>query len=100
MSTERWEAELGTQVRRARLELDLTQAELAEAANVSISSVKALESGTGSTLRTLIRIARVLGREDWLGAFSPDPGVDPIALANAMRRSAPRRRASGRVGGE
>lgn len=94
--TERWEAEIGLQIRRERLAENLSQAALAEAANVSLSAVKGLENGSGSTLRTLVRVARVLGLEGWLGSLSPDPGVDPIALADALRRSGVRRRASRR----
>lgn len=95
---ERWEQEIGAQVRRARLAENLSQAELADRANVGLSSIRALETGEGSRLRTLVRAVRALGLEDWLLALSPDPGVDPIALADAMRRAAPRRRASKRAG--
>lgn len=96
--TDRWEQEIGAQVKRARLAENLTQADLAELANIGLSAVRSLEAGQGSTLRTLVGAVRALGLEDWLGALSPDPGVDPIALADAMRRSAPRRRASQRRG--
>lgn len=96
--TERWEQEVGAQIRRARLAENLTQAELADLANVGLSSIRSLEAGQGSTLRTLIGAVRALGLEEWIGSLSPDPGVDPIALADAMRRSAPRRRASARGG--
>lgn len=97
--TERWEQEIGAQVRRARLADNLTQADLADLANVGLSAVRSLEAGQGSTLRTLIGVVRALGLDEWLGSLSPDPGVDPIALADAMRRSSPRRRASSRGGG-
>lgn len=93
-TTEEWESEIGRQVRRARLAVDWSQATLAEQANISLSAVKGLEAGQGSSLRTLIRAVRALGLDDWLLALSPDPGVDPIALADAMRKSAPRKRAS------
>lgn len=74
--------------------MDWSQTTLAEHANISLSAVKGLESGHGSSLRTLIRVVRALGLEEWLQALSPDPGVDPIALADAMRKSTPRKRAS------
>lgn len=93
-AAERWEAELGAQVRRARLERNLTQATLAEHANIGLSAVRGLEAGKGSTLRTLISVVRALDLDAWLAELSPDPGVDPIALADAMRKSKPRQRAT------
>ena len=95
-TTEQWEAHLGAQLRRARLERDLTQAQLADRANIALSAVKNLESGKGSTLRSLVRTVRALDLEDWLDRLNPDPGISPMALLRAQRESAPPRRASGR----
>lgn len=79
-TTERWEAHLGEQVRRARQSEQLSQADLARRANVNRNSVSSLERGEGSTIATLIRVARALGRADWLDEFAPDPGPSPLAL--------------------
>lgn len=85
--TERWEAHLGEQVRRARGLESWTQAELARRANVNRNSVSALERGEGSSLATLIRVVRALGRSDWLDELAPDPGPSPMALLRAQQRS-------------
>lgn len=95
-STEQWEAHLGEQVRRARLAENWPQTELARRANVSRGSIVSLEAGEGSSLRTLIRVVRALGRHDWLDELSPDPGESPIAMFEALQRNAPRQRATGR----
>lgn len=95
-STEQWEAHLGEQIRRARLERDLTQAQLARQANLGLSSIKNLEAGNGSTLRSFIRAIRALDLEDWLNQLNPDPGISPMALLRAQQASAPPQRASGR----
>lgn len=58
------EAAVGEGVRRARLLMDMDQATLARRANVSVGAVRNLESGKGSTLLTLLRVLRVLGRAD------------------------------------
>jgi len=83
-TTDEWEAELGLAVRRTRRRAGLTQAELARAANVSLTSVKNLERGAGSSLRTVVQVARALGRTDWLAAFEPpEPTVSPMELLRA-----------------
>jgi transcriptional regulator with XRE-family HTH domain len=80
-TTAEWERRLGAGARRLRLALGLTQAELAERSNVSLSAIKHLEWGRGSSLATLIRVARALDRTDWLASFAPaEPSVSPIAL--------------------
>src|SRR6187402_719857 len=80
-----WEELLGSQVRSARITADLTQAELARRANISETSVRNLEQGAGSTVKTLVAVARVLDRTAWLEEFDPQPsGPSPIEL---LRRS-------------
>ncbi len=84
-SVAEWEERIGSQVRSARIAEGLTQAELARRANVSETSIRTLEQGTGSTVKTLVAVARVLGRTDWLSEFDPQPGgPSPIEL---LRRS-------------
>lgn len=84
-TTDEWEALLGTQVRRARIDASLGQDELADRAGVSVGAVRNLERGAGSSLKTLIRVARALNREDWLEAFAPAPGVDPLEMLRGLR---------------
>ena len=91
LGTEEWEAALGAQVRSLRIARDLDQSQLADRAGVSLGSVKNLEQGRGSTLRTLIRVARALGREDWLNAFAPRVPISPIDVLRSTRRE-PRKR--------
>jgi len=88
-----WELRLGSQVRALRIAAGLEQAALAEASNASLSAVQALEAGRGSSLKTLIRVVRALGREDWLDALDPvGEGPSPMALLEAERgRRTPQR---------
>jgi transcriptional regulator with XRE-family HTH domain len=86
-TTADWERRLGTDARRLRQRNRLTQVELAELANVSVSAVKGLESGKGSSLATLIRVVRALGRTDWLESLVPaDPVISPMAKLRERRR--------------
>ena len=81
-----WEAELGRQVRAARVARGLDQAGLAAQANVSLATISNLERGKGSTLKTLVAVARPLGRTDWLENFSPDVTVSPMQMLRAKHR--------------
>jgi transcriptional regulator with XRE-family HTH domain len=96
LSTDELEAKLGQAVRRARLDLDLSQADLAGHAAVSPSSVAALENGRGSSTRTLVKVARALGRLDWIDGLAPEITISPLALAASAGRNATPRRASRR----
>lgn len=89
--TDEWESLVGEQFRTLRLTRDLDQSQLAELAGVSLGSVKSLEQGRGSTLKTMVRVARALGREDWLRGVAPRATVSPIDVLRSSR-TAPRRR--------
>lgn len=86
------EAEFGAQIRRARLIADIDQRALADAANISPTTLMKLEKGQGSTLTTLFKVLRALKREDWLETLEPTPAVSPLALAReAEGRQEPQR---------
>lgn len=92
-----WEAHLGEQVRAARIAADLDQATVAQLADLSIGAVKNLEGGKGSSLKTLIRVLRVLDRTDWLDTLAPPITVSPLQMLTAKRAAAgPRQRVSHR----
>lgn len=75
------EEEFGAQIRRARLLQDIDQRTLADAANISPTTLMKLERGQGSTITTLFKVLRALGREDWLETLEPVPAMSPLALA-------------------
>ena len=84
-----WEARLGEQVRAVRIAASITQAELASLASVSQTSVRSLEQGAGSTLRTLVAVTSVLDRTEWLEEFDPrGSGPSPLQLLRQSRRQA------------
>lgn len=86
------ETGFGAQIRRARLYEDIDQRTLADTANISPVTLSKLENGQGSTLSTVIKVLRALGREDWLGTLEPIPEVSPLALARAsLGRREPQR---------
>lgn len=86
-------AELGTRLAEARLEKNLTQAQLATQAGLSKRTVERLESGRpGTQLAAFIRVCRVLELVERLEALIPASAPSPMALLKMGGRK--RRRAS------
>lgn len=79
-TVDEWEAHLGSQVRQARLAANVSQERLAHLADVSTATIGNLETGAGSSLKTLIKVVRALGLDDWLEQLAPPiPTFDPVA---------------------
>jgi len=87
------EADIGETLKALRLRKNLDQKTLAERAGISLSAVKNLERGAGSSLKSLVSVLRALGREDWLQAIAPVASVNPMTMTHA---ASPRQRASAR----
>lgn len=91
-TVEEIELRIGQQVRALRKRSRLTQSELARDANVSVGTIRNLETGVGSTLTTLVSVTRALGRTDWLDELAPPVSVSPMALLKSTdRANKPRR---------
>ena|SRR6185437_4730582 len=87
MPTDELEHRLGDRLRALRIRHDLTQAELAEAANVSLGALKRLERGMGSTTTTLLSVLRALGEEGWVDALGPGPTrFNPLDVLDARHK--------------
>lgn len=87
LSPDEFEIDIGEKLRALRLSRNLDQASLASRAGVSLSALKSLEAGRGSTLHTLVRVVRALGREDWFASIAPVASINPLTVP----RSAPQR---------
>jgi len=95
-TTEEWEQEIGQQLRRLRLLRNIDQRTLAQRANVAVNAIKNLEHGKGATLKSLIRVLKVLDRVEWLNALQPEISISPLDMVKRMyRKSMQRQRASG-----
>ena len=95
MGNEAIRAELGTRLQRERLNQNITQAVLAEQAGISRRTLVAAEKGKGTTLETLIRLLRGLGKLGQLDQFLPEPPISPIQLAKLKGKV--RQKASGKL---
>ena len=86
--------EIGARVTRYRLDLQLTQADLADRAGVSKRTVERIEAGTSAQMSSIIRVLRALDLLPTLDRMFPDAGPRPIDLLH--RKGKLRQRASSR----
>ncbi len=86
-------AELGQRLARTRLELNLTQAELAEQAGLARATITRLEAGEQVKLSAFVRVLRELDLLDALDRLVPEPLPSPIERLKLEGRR--RQRASG-----
>ena len=86
-------AELGQRLAARRLELQMTQAAVAEQAGIGKRTLERIEAGQTSQLVSLIRVLRVLDALSGLDALLPAAGARPMDLLK--RKGKRRQRASG-----
>ena len=85
-------AELGARLARRRVELQLTQAAVAEQAGIAKRTLERIEAGQTSQLITLVRVLRVLDAASGLDSLIPESGPRPMDLLR--RKGKARQRAS------
>jgi transcriptional regulator with XRE-family HTH domain len=85
-------AELGDRLARRRIDLQLTQADLANEAGVSKRTVERIESGASAQMVNIIRICRVLDLVPELERLVPQATPRPMDLIKVKGRQ--RKRAS------
>jgi transcriptional regulator with XRE-family HTH domain len=88
--------ELGRRLVRRRLDLHLTQANLAEQAGVSKRTVERMEGGAAAQTLSLVRVLRVLDLLQGLDQLIPEIGPRPMDLLK--RKGKERKRASSGMG--
>ena len=86
-------AELGHRFERERINRNITQRDLAERCGIGLRTLRKLEAGEGTTMRTFIALLRGLGWLDRLEQMIPEPALSPVELANLKGKQ--RQRASG-----
>lgn len=90
-----WIQELGRRLSALRLREDLSQAELARSAGVSLRTLARMEAGEPPQFENFLRVLLALGLEEGLEGLIPPAAPGPIAELEARSRQ-PRRRASRR----
>jgi transcriptional regulator with XRE-family HTH domain len=87
-------AEIGERLARRRLDLQLTQAEVAEQAGIAKRTLERIEAGHSAQMSSMIRIFRVLDLLPGLESLVSDAGPRPMDLLK--RKGKVRQRASKR----
>ena len=87
-------AMLGRRLDALRLAQNVSQAELAEQAGVSRSTIARIAEGRGVSLDSFVRVMQALGLGSHLGALLPDPTIRPVERVRYAGRE--RQRASGK----
>lgn len=88
--------EIGRRIARRRLDLSVTQAELAERAGVSKRTLERIEAGSSAQMSSLIRIFRVLDLLPGLERLMPEAGPGPGPMERLIQKGKIRQRASSR----
>jgi len=84
--------ELGQRLAQMRVNLNLTQADVAEQAGFSKPTLERIEAGNPARMDNMIRLWRVLGLLELLDQLIPEPGPRPLDLLKRKGRG--RKRAS------
>ena len=79
-------ARLGKEIRRMRLERDLSQAEVANRAGLDRTTVVKLEAGRAATLLTVVQVLRAMDKLEVLDAFHEEPQPTPYQLVEAQAK--------------
>lgn len=86
-------AELGMRLAHRRIELGLTQADVAKQSGVGKRTIERIEAGEDTQLTTLIRLLRILDLIDHLDQLIPEATVSPIEMLK-QQQPQPRQRAT------
>ena len=89
---------IGEKLKTARLKQNITQQNLADAANVSLSTVKNIEKGEIRSFDAFLRMLRTLGKLDVLQQLVEEEQLSPSEYYNMMQASKThqRKRAAGK----
>lgn len=74
------EQALGEDIKTLRLQKNIARKTLCAHAGISENALRNLEGGKGATLKTLIKVLKVLNRESWLQQIAPKTSINPLYL--------------------
>ena len=87
-------AEIGGRIARRRLDLQLTQADVAEQAGIAKRTLERIEAGASAQMSSMIRLLRVLDLLPGMNQLFPETLASPMDMLK--RKGKQRQRASSR----
>lgn len=92
-------AKIGARIKSMRLKQDITQESLGKAANISLSSVKKIESGEIKSFDSLLRVLRILGKLDIFQPLVDEEQLSPSEYYEFIHsaQAKTRKRAAGKL---
>lgn len=91
-------AEIGQRISRRRLDMEFTQADLAEQAGIAKRTVERIEAGASAQMSSLIRIFRVLDLVSNLELMLPESQPRPMDLLKHKGKQRQRASSSQKTG--
>lgn len=98
MSDKKLSGVIGDYIKHHRLNKNMSQEELSNAAGISRSTLSLLEREGNSTLTTLLQVLRVLDLLHVMEAFQVKEEISPLAYAKLKKKK--KKRASGKASGD
>ena len=85
---------IGEQIKAWRLEMNLSQAHLANKTKLSLTTICQVENGKGTSMLNMVRILRILDRLDALSQFFQEKEISPLEYQKLESGIKIRKRAS------
>lgn len=79
--------QIGSKLKELRIEKNMKQKELADAAGVSVFTISSIENGKTTSLLTVIQLLRALEHLDYLDSFFQEESISPVAYAKLMKKN-------------
>ena len=79
--------QIGSKLKELRIEKNMKQKELADAAGVSVFTISSIENGKTTSLLTVIQLLRALEHLDYLDSFFQEESISPVAYAKLMKNN-------------
>ena len=79
--------QIGSKLKELRIEKNMKQAMLADAAGVSVFTISSVENGKATSLLTIVQLLRALEHLDYLDSFFQEEAMSPIAYAKLMKNN-------------
>ena len=85
--------QMGTKLKEARIERNLSQKDLAAACGLSTFSISQMENGHNTSLLSLIMVLRALNRLEILEELLREKPMSPVAMSEYIKKHPERKRA-------